>query len=211
MDILQKPCSICKVLKPLDCFHNLKTGKFKKHSNCKECRAKYRKNLSYSKPINGKIKCTKCHIIKTVDDFYKDRSASTGLQSCCKLCMKENIYESQSKLEGYISKIYNNLVNQLNKNNIKNNITKQDILDIYYKQDKKCKLSSELLTYYSGPNLTIDRYESKYNITIDKIDNNKPYSKDNIQLLGSDIHKMKGNLSNQEFIRLCNLISNKNK
>ena len=43
MDILQKQCSYCKVLKPIDQFHNLKTGKLGKHSHCKECRENYRK------------------------------------------------------------------------------------------------------------------------------------------------------------------------
>ena len=40
MDILQKQCSYCKILKSLDKFHNLKTGKLGKHSHCKECREK---------------------------------------------------------------------------------------------------------------------------------------------------------------------------
>ena len=200
MDILQKSCSICKVTKSLKEFHNLKAGKHGKHSNCKECRENYRKKLSYNKPKNGKIKCCKCHIIKEVSEFYRDRSSSTGLQSYCKCCQKEKIYESQSKLEGYIIK----LINQ--QKDFK--LQKEDVLKVYYKQNKKCALSDELLTYYSGNHLTKDKYESRYNIAFSKIDLSKEYSLDNLQLLGKEIYRMKGNLSNKEFIRNCKLIVN---
>ena len=206
MDILQKKCTICKILKNLDDFHNLKTGKFGKHSNCKECREEYRKKLCYNKPKNGKIKCCKCHLVRSVDEFYRDRSSATGLQSYCKYCLKEKIYESQSKLEGYIKKLLNNLKKQ----NKYISLNKNDILEIYEKQNKKCPLSDELLTYYSGEVLTENKYESRYNITISKIDDKKDFTKDNIQLLGKDIHKMKGNFDNKEFIKLCKIIYEKN-
>ena len=211
MDILQKPCSLCKVIKSLDEFHNLKTGKYGKHSNCKECREKYRKKLSYNKPKNGRLKCCQCHLTRSVDEFYRDRSSSTGLQSYCKSCLKEKVYESQSKLEGYISKLLSNLQVQARKNNETITITKNDIIDIYENQNKKCALSDELLTYYSGPILTKNKYESRYNITISKINNLKPYTKENFHLLGYDIYKMKGSRDTEEFIRLCKIISEKNK
>ena len=39
----QKVCTKCKVMKPLSDYHNLKTGVYGKHSNCKTCRNEYRK------------------------------------------------------------------------------------------------------------------------------------------------------------------------
>lgn len=205
-----KICTICNISKNLNEFHNLKTGKFGKHSNCKNCRSQYRKNLCYKKPINGKLKCCKCHVIKDVIEFYAERSSSTGLQSCCKTCSKEKIYESQSKLIGYLTKIYNNLQIQSKKNKEIFEITKEDIIEIYNSQNKKCALSDEMLTYYSGPALTNNKYEYKYNLTISKKVLNRGYIKDNIQLVGYDIYKMKHNLDNNEFIRLCKLIIKNN-
>ena len=79
----------------------------------------------------------------------------------------------------------------------------------YQEQKKECALCGELLTYYTGPVLTSDRYESRFNIAIAKKDNLKPYIKDNIYLLGQDIYSMKGNLSDMEFKRLCALITDK--
>ena len=214
LDIVNvKECSICKQTKKLQEFHNLKHGKCGKHSNCKECRKQYRKQLKYEKPKDGKMKCMKCNTFKEVSEYYRDRSSSTGLQTYCKSCLKESIYESQSKLEGFISKLLTGLTKQLEKKKLLKDlqITKQDILDIYQEQKKECALCRELLTYYTGPVLTSDRYESRFNITIAKKDNLKPYIKDNIYLLGQDIYSMKGNLSDMEFKRLCALITDKDR
>lgn len=205
---MNKKCSKCKEIKDLNFFHNLKTGKFGKHSNCKLCRNNYRKNLKYLKPINGTIKCEKCHIIKNVIEFYADKSKSTGLQSYCKSCQKEKIYESYSKLEGYITKILKLLKTKCIKQKLEINLSQSDILDIFNNQNKKCALTNELLTYYNGPNLTDNNYETKFNISIIKIDDSIKYQSSNILLVGDIINKMKKNIPLPEFKRLCELIIN---
>mgnify|MGYP006431543611 FL=1 len=150
--------------------------------------------------------------MKSVNEFYKDRSKSTGLQSYCILCQKEKVYESSSKLNTYIKtqlsllKNDNDNVNNdtYNVNDIKLSI--EDILEIYEIQNKECALTKELLTYYSGKCLTKDKYEKKFNMKIIKSDNNKPYNKENILLVGNVVYKMIGNNSLEEFKRLCKLI-----
>ena len=227
----KKVCSKCKVMKELSLFHNLKTGVFGKHSNCKDCRNKYRKDLSFKKPLVGKIKCEQCNIIKTVSEFYKDRSKSTGLQSYCICCQKEKVYESTSKLNTYIktqlSLIKNsmedtskdtskdtsqdtskNILKNILKDTSKDNptLTLEDILEIYNSQNKECALTNELLTYYSGKCLTKDKYEKKFNIKIQKKENKKPYTKNNVILVGNVIYKMINNMELKEFKRICNLV-----
>ena len=98
------------------------------------------------------------------------------------------------------------------KRNIECNVTKDDIVKIYFKQEGQCAFTNELMTYYIGPNLTTSRYESKYNIAIDRIDVDKGFEVDNIQLIGHMIHQMKSKtaMNNEQFIKLCELISKKN-
>lgn len=196
-----KQCSKCNIDKPLTMFHNLKSGRYGKHSNCKECRINYRKQLCYTKPKKGTLKCSQCHIIKFVDNFYADKSKSTGLQSCCSLCQKEKIYESNSKLSTFIEK----LIKKINKIEL----TSQDLIDLYLKQKKQCAITNELLTYYDGPILTTNNYEKKFNINIIKLDETKGYSKNNLIIVGDIIHKMKKNLTIEEFKHICSLVSNK--
>ena len=201
--IEQKVCTKCKIIKNLEDYHNLKSGVYGKHSNCKMCRKTYRKELSYNKPTNGKIKCEKCNIVKSVKDFYKDRSKSTGMQCYCILCQKENVYESSSKLESYL----NYYIKFLKKQNSDFNLDLNELLEIYNLQDKKCYLTKELLTYYNGKCLTENKYEKKFNIKLQKIDNSKFYNKENLILIGNSISKMIGNMDIIEFKQICKLVS----
>lgn len=231
--ITNKVCTKCKVMKPLEEYHNLKNGVYGKHSNCKSCRKIYRKDLSFKKPIKGRIKCEKCNKIKNVSEFYKDRSKSTGLQSYCINCQKEKVYECSSKLESYLT-YYLSLLKKQNstkkldsesefksqsesESELKSEselqsesdfkLKLEDLLEIYEKQNRKCALTRELLTYYNGKCLTENKYEKKFNIKIQKIDNNKGFYKDNIILIGNTISKMIGNMELNEFKRICKLIS----
>lgn len=206
----QKVCTKCKVMKSINRFHNLKSGIYGKHSNCKDCRKNYRKELSYNKPINGKIKCEKCNLIKSVTEFYKDRSKSSGLQTYCIICQKEKVYESSSKLESYLNYylgVFKKKINKESKKILDLDLDLDMLIDIYNKQKKKCALTKELLTYYNGKCLTNDKYEKKFNIKIQKISNNNGYNKDNIILIGNSVSKMIGNMELDEFKRICKLIS----
>jgi hypothetical protein len=209
---LEKTCSLCNILKSIDEFHKLKRGEYGRHSHCKCCRSKNRKEYSYERPKKGIMKCAKCSKFKNISDYYTDKSSSTGLQSYCIECHKEKIYESQSKLNGYITKMLNKIKNEKNSTITKENyITNEDVLELYLKQDKKCALTGELLSYYNGPQLTENSYESRYNICIDRIDKNKGYAKENIILIGKIVSKMKSNIDMKSFIHLCSIISEKNK
>ena len=199
----KKVCTKCKIMKSLDEYHNLKNGVYGKHSNCKLCRKIYRKDLSFKKPIKGKIKCEKCFLIKDVKEFYKDRSKSTGLQSYCIVCLKEKVYESSSKLENYLTYYISFLKNK--HENFDLNL--DELLNIYHKQEKKCALTKELLTYYNGICLTKNKYEKKFNIKIQKINNDLGFDKDNVILIGNSISKMINNMELKEFKRICKLVS----
>lgn len=201
-----KSCSKCKTLKSLEQFHKYKNNLDGRHSICKTCRSEYNKNLKYIRPKKGRMKCSACSIVKEVCEFYSDTSSSSGLQSYCKTCLKEKIYESQSKLENFINKIYTRFKRKYKE---KTSFTKGDLLELYNKQNKRCNFTDELLTYYIGPSLTDDKYESKFNISINIKDIKSPFTIDNIELIGETISKMKHDLTNNEFIRLCKLISEK--
>ena len=126
---MEKLCSNCKELKPLDNFHKLKKGKLGRHSHCKECRSKHRKLLNYDRPTGHVIRCLKCNEIKSQTMFYRNKSSSLGVQTYCIKCHKEKVYESQSKLSGFINKIYNKMLKYCLKYNIEYNVSKDDIVN----------------------------------------------------------------------------------
>lgn len=51
--------------------------------------------------------------------------------------------------------------------------------------------------------LDLSKPLSQQNLSVDRIDSNKGYEPDNIQLVDKRINMMKQSLSNDEFIELC--------
>lgn len=77
-------------------------------------------------------------------------------------------------------------------------VTLEDIKEIYLKQNGRC--------FYSGKTLDLEPGR-KTTISLDRLDNSRDYTKDNVVLCCSDINYMKGPLDKEEFIRLCNYVS----
>ena len=165
-----------------------------KHSQCKTCRSILIKKLKYKRVNYGEIECTICHKTKDVLEFYRDSKLSLGIQSCCKQCQREKIYESQSKLENYIDSRLSKIRKYSKVNNIKYELTREDIIQLFKSQNGKCFYTDELLTYYSGIKLTNDRYETRYNMVISRIFPDRDFTKDNIELIGKIISNMKSSV-----------------
>jgi len=80
------------------------------------------------------------------------------------------------------------------------NISKDEIWDLFLKQDKKCAYSGVELIMI-GPKKT-DRTAS-----LDRIDNNKGYVINNVQWIHKDINFMKSDKDEKTFINICRLVS----
>lgn len=78
-------------------------------------------------------------------------------------------------------------------------ITYQDIIDMIDSQQCKCKLSG-IKMEFSFNNLN--------KLSIDRIDSEKGYTKDNIQLVTWAVNQAKNNLTNEQFINLVKHIYN---
>lgn len=118
----------------------------------------------------------------------------------------------------YFKRLISNLINNSIKcnRNITINITSSELNDIYMKQKGKCALSKKDLTFnyatkakqYNNSlnKVKLVREINDFNISISRIDNNKGYTIDNVQLIACRINLMKNTLSNNQFIELCGYI-----
>jgi hypothetical protein len=118
----------------------------------------------------------------------------------------------------YFKRLISNLINNSIKcnRNIIINITAVELNDIYITQKGKCALSKKDLTFnYKNKSKKYNNLLNKvkkikeindFNISISRIDNNKGYINDNIQLIACRINLMKNILSNNKFIELCSYI-----
>lgn len=81
-------------------------------------------------------------------------------------------------------------------------VTKEQLWDLFLKQNRKCALS--------GLDLTIGSHRIN-NASVDRIDSTKGYDIDNIQFVHKDINMMKRWYNQDYFINICKLIAENNR
>ena len=84
-------------------------------------------------------------------------------------------------------------------------ITCEDIKNLYKKQNGLCALSGMTTTRDSYMTKGNQYIINKMNISIDRINSDLGYTKDNIQLVSAMINRMKSDLTSKEFIDFCSI------
>ena len=91
------------------------------------------------------------------------------------------------------------------KRNIPFNITIQQIWELFLKQNRRCALTGETLSF------NISQRQRNGTASLDRIDSSHGYSIDNIQWVHKDINFMKQTLSQEKFFEWCRKIVINNK
>lgn len=96
------------------------------------------------------------------------------------------------------------LKRQAKRRNIQFNISIEYAWDLFIKQDKKCALTGEKI--YFG-----DRDGEYGNTSLDRIDSSSGYVEGNVQWVNADINRLKWDLDQDYFIKLCEKVYKYNK
>jgi len=106
---------------------------------------------------------------------------------------------------GDISKTYHSIVKRNAKTrNFTFDLTLEEMWNLFLKQDKRCALSNELLTFAPS---SIDR--NLQTASFDRIDSNQGYPINNVQWVHKDINTLKGPCPDEAFIVWCNKVAKK--
>lgn len=108
-------------------------------------------------------------------------------------------YKDEITFKGYntLSKMYwNQVINRAKRKNMLLEITIEQAWEQWEKQNGRCALTGQELSLLRS-------YSNKQTASLDRIDNNKGYTKDNIQWVHKEINMMKHSRSNSRFIELC--------
>jgi len=97
------------------------------------------------------------------------------------------------------------LLQNAKRRNIEVKIDIKDAWEQFEKQNRKCALTNEILTFNTKHN------SHDGNASIDRIDSRKGYIKGNIQWVHKRINKMKNNMDENELIYWAEKLVNKNK
>jgi hypothetical protein len=208
MEFTTKECNTCNEVKEFIYFSKSTSGRHGYCNSCKECRSKSRKQLNFTPLTEGTKLCQDCKKQLDVSNFYRDKSNSTGLQTYCKECSVQHTKRWASTLEGYCKKIFADIQHNIKKRSkqLSISITSDDIKELYTKQEGLCALTGLKMTFDTYMIKQQQHIINKYNMSVDRIDSNKGYDKDNIQLVCAIINRMKTDLTDAEFIKLCGII-----
>lgn len=158
-----------------------------------------------------------CKQWKQYTKFNRDNSNlhnnRGGLCTQCKECQRKRYYEERNRIlnNDYLALKYKlNAALKSAKRRCKeyNRFIDIDLDYLFYlwnKQNGKCALT--------GMDMTYKFYEGRVNsnLSIDRIDSSKGYTKDNVQLVCMVANQMKNDLSLEEFINICANVINYNK
>jgi len=116
-------------------------------------------------------------------------------------CEKQHLRKGYKEISGTF---WCNFKNNAKKRNINLYIDLEYVWDLFLKQNKKCVLSGEILTFKKDDN-------NYYTASLDRINSKKGYIKENVQWVSKEVNYMKGDLSEEEFISICRIITKNSK
>jgi hypothetical protein len=212
-----KVCNRCKEDKPLtkEYYYCKSATKDGFEGICKKCNRTRKSNIYKKEEAESKGNRI-CGICKneypmTQEYFFRRKANKKGFQTVCKNCkyntpalIKRRKIGNDSLVK-VLKERYRALLHRSKIKNLIVDIDVDDLINIWDLQNGQCAISGIKMRHeiYSGK---IDS-----NVSVDRIDSNFGYTKNNIQLVCSSINKMKSTLTMEQFIELCNLIIKFNK
>ena len=146
--------------------------------------------------------CFCCKETKEFSLFFKHNQTHDGFHSWCKECCKKGNQKSRIKvnstIEGRAKIFLQNAKKSAKKRNQEFLLEISDVVGFWHDQQMICA--------YSGLEMTLDA--GKLNtVSIERIDSNIGYTKDNTILVCQAINRMKSDFSYQDFYMLCQSVA----
>jgi hypothetical protein len=136
--------------------------------------------------------------VKPLSQFetFKDGFVRGLCQQCVTL---QKAKKTSATPESYLQVLNTQLKSQRLKQGVQYDLTKEDVVDLWETQNGKCALSGVLMTHQRDGTYG-DRKKKEFNASIDRINPNGPYVRQNVQLVANRINTMKHTLSQDMFM-----------
>jgi len=146
--------------------------------------------------------CFCCKEAKETSLFFKHSQTPDGLHSWCKACCKKGNAKSRDKVNSKIetrAKVFlQNAKKSAKKRNQEFSLEVNDVVGFWNDQAMICA--------YSGLEMTLEA--GKLNtVSIERIDSNIGYTKENTILVCQAINRMKSDFSYEDFYMLCQSVA----
>lgn len=157
---------------------------------------------------DDKICCTNCNTYKDSSEFYKSnqKKNTLGLTYICIPCSKKKIHEYRNTETGFWVGLWGNLSHSAKKRGLDVEITKEDVIALWEKQKGLCAVTGLPMEKVKATKTTRNRYKNLYRASVDRINSDKGYTKENIRLVCSHVNIMKMDLTDEQFKFWCDAI-----
>jgi len=137
--------------------------------------------------------CTNCGTKTTlaVSFFKKDK-----LSKNCPNCRRRNFKGFKEIPKTYWSRIQK----QAKKRNLDFNLTIEEAFELFEKQNKKC--------FYTNEPINFSKKDNKQTASLDRLNSSFGYHVNNVVWCHKTINRMKGTLSKEDFLKICEKVVN---
>lgn len=211
-------CSKCGHEKLPSDFYTHSTrgdGAVRYRSICKKCRCVGGRK-HWSRPVHSEIiksnkqTCSVCKAEKPLSGFYSNGCFADGVKKyrtrcieCVLVLAKESqpkVYAKKSEIRSKSPRTYlSGLLNHASarKKKLGFNLDLEFLCKLYEKQSGKCAISGMMMTHQAGKGRLMQ------NMSLDRIDSAKGYTKDNVQIVCLAANLMKQSMSADELLNWC--------
>ena len=150
------------------------------------------------KESQGSRMCTSCNKVKLLYQFetFKEGQVRGICQQCVTL---QRARKTSATPESYLLVLNVQLKSQRLKQDIEYGITTEDVIYMLEMQGGKCALSGMLMTHQRDGTYG-DRKKKEFNASIDRINPQGPYVRENVQLVAARVNTMKHTLGEDMFM-----------
>jgi hypothetical protein len=143
-------------------------------------------------------KCSKCKIVKDIIEFYPrpERKKGKAVRSICKFCDKIKKSNYLSTEEGFMKRLFLSMNDRkvATKRNVGHSVdfTREEFLELWQEYKKK----HGMFCFYTGVSLDFIKSPHRGNqVSVDRLDNSKGYSKNNIVFCSARANLLKHSVS----------------
>jgi len=156
------------------------------------------KEAKKKRESQGSRICNSCNKTKQLSQFeqFKDGFIRSVCQQCVTL---QRARKTSATPESYLRVLNTQLKSGRIKQGVDYELTSEDLIDLWEIQDGKCALSGVLMTHQRDGTYG-DKKQKDFNASIDRINPNGPYVRENAQLVAARVNIMKHTLGEDMFM-----------
>ena len=157
-----------------------------------------REEKKTSKEPQGSRICNSCNKTKQLSQFEHFKEGF--IRSVCQQCVTlQRARKTSATPESYLRVLNTQLKSGRGKQGVDYELTAEDLIDLWEIQDGRCALSGVLMTHQRDGTYG-DRKQKDFNASIDRVNPNGPYVRENVQLVAARINTMKHTLGEDMFM-----------